>query len=120
MKTRTIVSVILSLLVMAVVPVLTATTVSGADALGLMYIFTMVLNPIVSVVTGILSGWDGKILWYLPLVNAAVYLIASAAVMGFDASLLIGAVVYFVLGIAAAYVTKAIKMYKAAEPGRHP
>ncbi|MBR3998246.1 MAG: hypothetical protein IKI93_07875 [Clostridia bacterium] len=115
MKTRTIVSLILSLLVMAVVPVLTVTTVPGADALGLMYLFTVALNPIVSIVIGVLSGWDGKILWYLPLVNAAVYLIASAAVMGFDAAWLIGAAVYFVLGIAAAYIAKAVRARKAGK-----
>ena len=114
MKTRTVVSLLLTLVVMVLVPIITIFTALGADALGLMYLYTMVLNPIASIVIGILSGWGKKTQWYLPLVNAVVYLIASAVIMGFDVSCLIGAAVYLVLGIAAAYVTGSVKKHKAA------
>jgi len=109
MKTRTIVSIFLSLLVMVLVPVLTVFTTLGADALGLMFLYTFVLNPIASIVIGILSGWGEKTQWYLSLINAIIYLIASVVIMEFDVSWLFGAVIYFVLGIAAAYITNAIR-----------
>ena len=112
MKTRTVVSLLLTLVVMVLVPIITIFTALGADALGLMYLYTMVLNPIASIVIGILSGWDKKTQWYLPLVNAVIYLIASIVMMEFDISWLIGAVAYFVLGIAAAYITNAVRKHK--------
>ena len=112
MKTRTVVSLLLTLVVMVLVPIITIFTVLGADALGLMFLYTMVLNPIASIVIGILSGWGKKTQWYLPLVNAVVYLIASIVMMEFDISWLIGAVAYFVLGIAAAYITNAVRKHK--------
>ncbi|MBQ7921247.1 MAG: hypothetical protein IJ325_01540 [Clostridia bacterium] len=115
MKKRTILSIVLSLLVMVLVPVLTVYSVLGADALGLMYIYIMVLNPIVSIVIGILSGWGEKTQWYLPLINGVIYLIGSVVLMDFDITWLIGAVVYFVLGIAAAYITNAIRKRKAGK-----
>ena len=114
MKTRTIIALILTLLVMVLVPVLTVFTVMSTDTLGLMFLYTMVLNPIVSIAIGILAGWGDKLQWYLPAANAVVYLIASAVIMGFDVSWLIGAAVYLVLGIAAAYVTGSVKKHKAA------
>lgn len=113
MKKRTTISIILSLLVMVLVPVLTVYTALGADALGLMFLYTMLLNPVVSLVIGVLSGWGEKAEWQLPLGNAIVYLVASVVIMGFDISWFIGAVVYFGLGIASAYVTNAIKKRKA-------
>jgi len=112
MKTRTVVSLLLTLVVMVLVPIITIFTALGADALGLMYLYTMVLNPIASIVIGILSGWGKKTQWYLPLVNAVVYLIASIVMMEFDISWLIGAVAYFVLGIAADYITNAVRKQK--------
>jgi len=112
MKTRTVVSLLLTLVVMVLVPIITIFTALGADALGLMYLYTMVLNPIASIVIGILSGWGKKTQWYLPLVNAVVYLIASIVMMEFDISWLIGAVAYFVLGVAAAYITNAVRKHK--------
>ena len=115
MKTRTIVSLILTLAVMVLVPVITIYTALSGDALGLMFLYTMVLNPVVSVVIGILSGWDKKVQWYLPVVNALVYLIAAIVMMESDVFWFVGAVVYLVLGIAAAYVTNAIRKRKAAK-----
>jgi len=112
MKTRTVVSLLLTLVVMVLVPIITIFTALGADALGLMHLYTMVLNPIASIVIGILSGWGKKTQWYLPLVNAVVYLIASIVMMEFDISWLIGAVAYFVLGVAAAYITNAVRKHK--------
>lgn len=114
MKARTIISVILSLIAMVLVPALTITTLLGGDALGIMLILTFTLNPIVSVVIGILSGWDGKVQWYLPLANAVIFLIASILIMEFDISLLIEAVIYFALGILAAYITNTVKNKKSA------
>ena len=113
MKTRTIISTILSLFTMVLLPVLTVTAVLGADAIGLMFLYTMALNPLVSIVIGILSGWDEKIQWYLPLANAIVYLIASIVIMGFSVSWLLGAIVYFGLGALSAFVTSKIKKRKA-------
>ncbi len=115
MKTRTIISIAISLIAMVLIPVLTVISALGADALGLMLLYTIILNPVVSIVIGILSGWGEKAQWYLPIANAAIYLIASIAIMGFDVSLLIGTVAYIVIGALSAYITNAIKKHGNAK-----
>ena len=112
MKTRTIISAILILIAMVLVPILTVTAVLGGDAMGIMLILTVALNPVISLIVGILSGWGEKMQWYFPIANAVVYLIAAIAIMSFDISLLVAAAVYLVFGLVAAYITNIIKKRK--------
>ena len=108
MKKKIIISAILSLLAMVVIPLAIVFLTSGLDALGILLIFVFTLNPIVSIIIGVLSGGK-KVLWYLPIANAAVFLATLVIITGFDISYVVMSAVYAGLGIAAAYITKAIK-----------
>ncbi len=112
MKTRTIISIIISLLAMVAFPGLVIGFIGGIDALGILLLLIFALNPLVSIAIGILSGWGEEVQWYLPAINAAIFLIAETVITGFDFSYIIAAAVYFGIGIAAAYITKAVNNKK--------
>lgn len=112
MKKNIIISAILSLITMVALPLVIVFFIGSMDALGILTLLLFVLNPILSVVIGILNSGE-KALWYLPVINAVIFLIAESIIVGFDISYVIAAIVYAGLGIAAAYITKAIKNKKS-------
>lgn len=112
MKTRALISVIISLLAFALVPWLVISYIGGMDALGILLILFFAFNPLVSIVIGVLSGWGEKVQWYLPIIAGAIFLIAETVITGFDFTYIIAAAIYIGLGIAAAYITKALKNKK--------
>ena len=112
MKKNIIVSAVLSAIANVIFPLLVVFVIGGLDAMGILLIALFVLNPIVSIVIGILSD-NKKVLWYLPVVNAVVFLIVESVIFGFDISNIIAAVIYAGLGLAAAYITKAVKNKRA-------
>ena len=112
MKKKAIISIILSLVAMVIVPVFTVLFLLGNDAMGVMLIFTFALNPIVSVIIGILSGIGGKIQWYLPVINSVIYLIAAIAIMTFDITFVIAAVIYLALAFVAALIAAKVGQKK--------
>ena len=112
MKKNIIISAVLSVITNILLPLAIVFLIGGLDAMGILLLLLFVLNPIVSIVIGILSG--GKtVQWYLPVINAAVFFVAESILVGFDVSNVIAAVVYAALGLAATYITKAIKGKKA-------
>lgn len=109
MKKRFLISVIISLVAMFLIPWLAITFIAGNDALGILLLLTVILNPLVSVAIGIIGGQGEKAEWYLPLINAVIYLLAAWVVLGFDFTYVISALVYFAIGIAAVFITLAVK-----------
>lgn len=113
MKKRIIASVLLSLITMFLLPLVSLKFIGGNDALGILLIYLLAVGPIVSVVIGVLSGFSNKILWYLPVINAAIFLISLVVIVGFAVEYIIFALIYLALGIIATFITKAIKVKKA-------
>lgn len=111
MKIRNIVSVIISLLTTILPPILINSYVGGNDAWGVLFILIFTLYPLVSIVIGILSGIK-KLQWYIPIINSVIFLTVYIIFTGFDPTLLIAAIIYAILGIFAAYITKLISSKK--------
>lgn len=114
MKKNIIISAVLSVLTLVLLPLAVVFFIGGMDALGILLLMFFILNPIVSVVIGILSG-GLKTKWQLSAINAAVFLSAESIILGFDISYIIAAVICLGLGLAAAYVTAAVKKKKAVD-----
>ncbi len=112
MKKMTIISIIISLVAFIVLPLAVVFIIGGMDALGIMLLLLFAFNPIVSIIIGILSGKSGKVQWYLPVISALIFLISETVLIGFDFSYIIAVAVYVGLGLAAAYITAAIKNKK--------
>ncbi len=112
MKKNIIISAVLSLIANVVLPLVVVFSVGGLDAAGILLLALATLYPIVSIVIGILSGSD-KVEWHLPVINAAIFLVAESIIVGFDIYYAIAAVAYAGIGFAAAYITKTIKSKKA-------
>lgn len=111
MKKNIIISAALSVITFAAAPLLIAFLVGGIDALGILLILLFTLNPIVSIIIGVLSGGE-KVQWYLPVANAIVFLVAQSVLIGFDIVYIFAAAIYAGIGLAAAFITKAIKKQK--------
>lgn len=114
MKTRNVISIALSLVTTILPPVLTTFFVGGNDGLGVIFLLFTILYPIVAIVVGILSG-NKKLQWYIPLINAAIFLVVYTIFMTFDVILLVAAIVYAIIGLVAAYITKRISSKKQKE-----
>ncbi len=106
---KIIISLFASALIMFLPLGLTVNYVGGNDGLGMILLLFFVVNPIVSIILGIISGKYFKKLFYIPLVNAIFYL-ASAWIFlePLETDFILYAVVYAVIGIAAAFVTSLI------------
>lgn len=113
MKKNIIISAVLSLITFIAIPLAVVFLIGGMDALGIILLLFFTLNPIVSIVIGILSA-DEKVHWCLPVINAAIFLIAESVLIGFEISILIAAIIYAGFGLAAAYITAVIKNKKAS------
>lgn len=97
---------------MFAVPYLSLNYIGGNDALGIFLIHLVALAPLTSVINGVLGGWGEKVQWYIPLINSVIFLISFIIITGFDLTYVICAAIYFGIGIAAAYITKAIRTKK--------
>jgi len=113
MKLKIFLTIIIAAVAMLLIPVIVVNVAFAGDALGILFLLMTVLNPIVSVGIGIASGWSKKIEWYLPLITAVIYLLSETIISGFDISYFLIAGIYFAIGIAAAFITKAIKIKKS-------
>ncbi|MBQ6884900.1 MAG: hypothetical protein IJN56_04090 [Clostridia bacterium] len=113
MKKNIIISMILSVISMIALPLLVVFYIGGMDAMGILLLMLFTLNPIVSIIIGVLSGGK-KVRWYLPVINAAIFLIAQSVITGFDIMYILAAVTYAGFGFAAAYIIKAVKNKKQA------
>lgn len=109
MKAKYIITTIISLLANFLVPFIIINYLLGADALGVLLILLITLNPIVALGIGISSGWSKKIEWYLPLINSIIFIISISIITGFDITYILAGLIYFVIGIIAALITKSVK-----------
>lgn len=112
MKAKHIITTIISLLANFLVPFIIINYLLSADALGVLLILLITLNPIVALGIGIASGWSKKIEWYLPLINSIIFIISISIITGFDITYILAGLIYFVIGIIAALITKSVKKRK--------
>jgi len=105
-----IVLLCLSIIVLLfVTPFIIFQTATADSAMGLIFLLFFVLYPIASIVYGILSGFDIKRLWCLPLAFATLFPpLYSITIKEMVWDLYVYSAIYFILGYVATLVTALI------------
>lgn len=78
---------------------------AGMTLLGMSF---LAINPVYSAVLGAGIGRQFRALWYIPLVNALIYLITVCCIFGFQSAFLLYAGFYLALGYLGAGVRNLI------------
>ena len=83
MKTiKNVIWYFLSFIVMLVFPFLAVHFVKGDNGMAVFFILFYVLNPMYSIISGIVAGINRKSLRTLPLINTILFLIGSVCIVG--------------------------------------
>jgi len=96
--------------VMFILPFAVAKLASECAGMALCMILFLVINPIYSIILGIVAGWYIKALWNLPLISSVAFL--AGAWLFFDIHelwFMAYAAVYLCIGIIAMLITNYIK-----------
>lgn len=100
----------ITLAVMFITPFAVARIASECAGMALCMMLFLVINPLYSVILGIVAGRDIKALWNLPLISAVAFL--SGAWLFFDIHepwFIAYAAVYLCLGVVAMLITYYLK-----------
>lgn len=92
-----------------VFPILGLKLVKGENGLAVIFVLFLILNPFLSVVTGIFAAFYPVIGYFLPGIQTLLYLVLSRMVFGTgDSGFTFYAFIYLMLGIAAMAITTVI------------
>lgn len=100
----------ITLAVMFILPFTVAKLASECAGMALCMILFLIINPIYSMILGIVAGRDIKTLWNLPLISAVVFL--AGAWLFFDIHepwFIAYAAIYLCIGVVTMLITKYIK-----------
>ena len=100
----------ITLAVMFVLPFAVARLASECAGMVLCMMLFLVINPIYSMILGVVAGRDLKTLWYLPLISAVAFL--AGTWLFFDVHepwFMAYAAVYLCIGVAAMLITNCLK-----------
>ena len=111
MKQKMIFWFLLSAVVMLLLPWLAVTFIKGDGGMAVCFILFFAVNPIYSVTAGVFAGKNGKRLWSLPLISAALFLAGTWIFfdMG-ETAFILYAAVYLILGILGMLVSRFIRI----------
>ena len=97
-----------SALIMFALPWLTVTLIRSDAAMAVCFILFFAVDPVWSVVLGVLSGNEFRSSWYLPLLSALFFLAGTWTFFDRgEAAFLLYALIYLALGAAAMLLTAA-------------
>lgn len=110
---RIISYLLLIVAVMFLLP-LAAAKLAPADAgMALCFILFFAVNPVFSIVMGILSGINTRRLWYMPIVSAVVFLLSTWLLFDIgEMAFVIYAAVYLTVGMLALFITYLVNRNK--------
>lgn len=95
-----------SIIIMLVLPYLAANFVKGDAAMAVCFLLFFVVNPIHSIVMGLLAGRAMKQLWNLPIISAIIFLLGTW--MFFDpgeSAFMMYAGIYLTIGIVVMFLS---------------
>ena len=102
-----VISIMLAVLLIA--PLAVLNFANPMDGMGLMFLLFFAINPVASIIVGILSGRAVKKMWWTPLLFSAMFLLCCwLALQEVVWDLLVYAVIYLLLGTIAMTVTKVV------------
>lgn len=106
MKKKLMCWIIVSAAIMLALPWMLVTFVKSDAGMAACFLLFFVVNPIYSVIVGAFAGKDGKHLWVLPVLSAALFLFGTWIFfdMG-EIAFILYAGVYLVLGLLAMLVS---------------
>lgn len=99
-------SILLSILVMFILPLLTILFVRSDAGMAVCFILFFGVNPIHSVFVGINSGKNINKLWIIPLLSSIIFLISSWILFEFkEIAFVIYSVIYLLLGLFSMFIS---------------
>ena len=110
LKTKVIIFIIVLILTMLVLPLLVFNFAEPHEAMGWTIIMFLAINPITSIVLGVIAGSDIRKVWCIPLVIAIAFpLLFWIVLRTVILELFIYSSIYILPGLVAMCVTKLIK-----------
>lgn len=104
---------IASALIMFALPWSVVTFIKSDAGMAVCFILFFAVNPVFSVVLGILAGKDIKHLWSLPLISALLFLAGTWTFFEFrETAFLLYAAIYLILGASAMLISVFVKKKK--------
>ena len=105
------------IIIMVLLPVIAVFTVRSDMGMAVMIILLFTVNPLFSVMLGIIAGGDFKRMWYIPFLSSVVFLAGVWCIFDTNMDFLVYAVIYFAAGYISAFLTMyvnklIIKYYK--------
>lgn len=95
---------------MLLVPVAIVRFAPAGAGMGLMFILFFAIDPIFSIALGVFSGRNIRIYWFIPLLNAIVFLLSMWLIFTIvEISFSVYAIIYLTVGVIAMAVTSLIK-----------
>lgn len=82
LKNKIIISIMIIVLFMLVIPYIVGRMADAQSALGILLILLYVLNPLISIILGIIIGKDYKKIWYIPIIEVLLFLLFFYIVFG--------------------------------------
>lgn len=106
---KIITSILALILIMLVVPALAMNLATGDSAMGIAFILFFAVNPLLSIVIGVIAATEIRKLWWLPLLPAVTFpLFFSIVIREFVPDLYLYSVIYLPIGLLAMLITLVI------------
>lgn len=111
-----LICIILSAIIMLLFPFLTVHLVEGDNGMAICFILFFAINPVYSAVCGIMSRSDAKHLWFLPVINAVLFLSGTWLIftMG-EPAFIRYAIYYLIIWLVAMLISSLIKKFQSKQ-----
>ena len=109
-------SILLSILVMFILPLLTILFVKSDAGMAVCFILFFAVNPVHSVFIGINSGKNITKLWIMPIVTSIIFLISSWILFEFkEIAFVIYSVIYLLLSLFSMFISYIVEKNTSKE-----
>lgn len=106
MRKTYLIGLAVSAAVMVLLPWLTVNFVKGDAAMAVCFLLFFGVNPIFSIAMGIFAGKGRKVLWSLPILTSALFILGTWAFFGMgEPAFLLYAGIYLILGMISMGIT---------------
>lgn len=76
LKSKIILTNLILIIEMFFIPLILVYISNPQDAMGILIIFLFILNPFISLIIGIISGFEFKKMWWEPILTCFIFLIS--------------------------------------------
>lgn len=103
-----------SAVIMLLFPFFTVHLVDGDNGMAVCFMLFFAINPVYSAICGVAAGTDMKHLWFLPVMNAVLFLAGTWLIftMG-EPAFAWYAIYYLIIGLAAMLLSAFIKKFQS-------